>query len=247
MDKAKVLDILLDTWRNRSGAVYSDEYIARFETEGYCRVMANGSLEGIAESIIQRETEHHRALKRSFEWTHLSCDEPTDMLERLVAHGFRVGEKEVVCAFDLADGELGEPAERVEPVRDAHTLADFRSVAESVFEKDFAYTTGVLADNFEFDIPQEYGFVAYDGDQPVSIGRLSHPEGGTVAGLYTGGTVCTHRGKGFYRSVVQARAQFARELGIRYLSVDARSSSLPILESLGFRPIVESWPCDYLI
>lgn len=243
----EILNVLLDTWRNQSGAVYSDEFVVRFETAGFCRVMANGNLGDLADEIIRREIEHHRGLGRSFEWTHLSCDSPDDMLSRLASLGFSIGEKEVVCLFDLAEGDLGVPSRRVVQVHDAQTLHDFRNVAEAVFQKDFAYTTEVLTLDLRSDIHQEFGFVAYDGQEPVSIGRLSRPTGAEIAGLYTGGTLSSHRRQGYYRSTIQARAQFARALGVRSLSVDARTSSLPILLGMGFHPLVESWPCDFSI
>jgi hypothetical protein len=65
------------------------------------------------------------------------------------------------------------------------------------------------------------------------------------AGLYGGGTLKTHRRRGFYRALVAARAQDARELGARYLLVDALPTSRPILERMGFQRITDTWPCEW--
>jgi predicted acetyltransferase len=42
------------------------------------------------------------------------------------------------------------------------------------------------------------------------------------------------RGKGLYRALVAARLKEAREAGYAYVTVDARETSRPILERLGF-------------
>ncbi len=52
-----------------------------------------------------------------------------------------------------------------------------------------------------------------------------------------------HQGRGVYRALVAARAAEARRRGVRYLTVDARETSRPILERLGFQPLatVRGW------
>ena len=85
--------------------------------------------------------------------------------------------------------------------------------------------------------------LAWHGGRAVSVGRLeTHPDG-MFAGLYGGGTLASHRGRGFYRAMVAARARDAIELGARYLMVDALPTSRPILERLGFVRLTDSWPC----
>jgi hypothetical protein len=94
---------------------------------------------------------------------------------------------------------------------------------------------------------QHRAYVAYDapGGEPVSIGRLyTHPDS-AFGGLYGGGTLAAFRGRGFYRATVAARARDARELGARYLLVDALPTSRPILESLGFQHLTDTWPCEW--
>jgi len=91
----------------------------------------------------------------------------------------------------------------------------------------------------------EPGLLAYDGDEPVSIGRLyTHPQS-AFAGLYGGGTLATRRGRGFYRAVLATRARDAIAAGAQYLRVDALPTSFPILQRLGFVEISASWPCEW--
>ncbi len=233
-------------WKTLGNPVFTDSMVVRFETEGYCQVLANGSLEGVADEIIEREIAYHRSIGRSFEWKLFSTDLPADLLDRLVARGFEVGTKEVVCAVDLANYfRESDPDIRVERVSNEIQLNDFRSVAEAVFSKDFSFTTGVLAKCLADGSDAEVGFVAYSGDTPVSIGRLDRGEGNICGGLYTGGTLPDYRGQGYYQAVVAARVARAREVGLRCLWVDARPTSLPILQRLGFEAVVETWPCDW--
>ncbi|HZZ34676.1 MAG TPA: GNAT family N-acetyltransferase, partial [Caulobacteraceae bacterium] len=85
--------------------------------------------------------------------------------------------------------------------------------------------------------------VAYAGVAPVAAGRLEMIPGSAFAGLYGGGTAPEQRGRGVYRALVAARAAEARARGYRYLTVDARETSRPILERLGFQRLatVRGW------
>jgi len=55
--------------------------------------------------------------------------------------------------------------------------------------------------------------------------------------LYGAGVAPLHRGKGFYRASITARVNLARSRGIDYLLTEARDTSKPILEALGFIPL----------
>ena len=86
-------------------------------------------------------------------------------------------------------------------------------------------------------------FFAYDRGLPISSGRLELAPGKAFAGLYGGGTRPDYQGRGVYRALVAARAAEARRRGHRYLTVDARETSRPILQRLGFQPLgqVRDW------
>ena len=86
-------------------------------------------------------------------------------------------------------------------------------------------------------------FVAYAAGRPVASAGLQLAPRRAFAGLYSGGTVPDYRGRGAYRALVAARAQEARRRGYRYLWVDARETSRPILERLGFQALatIRGW------
>ena len=65
----------------------------------------------------------------------------------------------------------------------------------------------------------------------------SRVPGRAFAGLYGGGTRPDYQGRGVYLALVAARAAEARRRGHRYLTVDARETSRPILQRIGFEPL----------
>jgi hypothetical protein len=201
-----------------------------------------------ADAAIDREIEYHRALGVPFEWKLYAHDTPPDLRSRLQSRGFDIGEQEAVLVHDLTHRPawLDDAAQHL--VRRIETLDDvdlFRRAAEKIFDKDYAFTAGELAAALHAGSSGHRGYLALDGNQVVSIGRLyTHPQS-AFAGLYGGGTLPTHRGRGFYRAVVAARARDAIALGARYLVVDALPTSRPILQRLGFTHLTDTWPCQW--
>lgn len=205
---------------------------------------------GSADAVIAREVAHFGRLGVGFEWKLYAHDVPPDLLERLAWQAFTIGPREAVLVYDLSnlpDWMTDAPADdvNVRCVDRIEQIADFRGVAEAVFGKDYAFTSGQLADAIRAGSTQHRGYVAYVGDEPGSIGRLyTHPDS-AFAGLYGGGTLAAYRGHGLYRATVAARARDAAALGARHLTVDALPTSRPTLERLGFQWLTDTWPCEY--
>jgi predicted GNAT family acetyltransferase len=200
-----------------------------------------------ADVVIAQEIEHHRRLGVSFEWKLYAHDTPPDLTDRLRRHGFHVGEREAVLVFDLTtprnwiDGTDVSGTCRVQNVDQVEL---YRRVAEEAFDgRDERDTAAQLAAALLAGSTQHRGYIAYDGDEPASVGRLyTHPDS-AFGGLYGGGTRPGFRGRGFYRALVAARARDALAAGAKYLQVDAMPTSRPILERLGFQWVTETWPC----
>jgi len=199
-----------------------------------------------ADAVIDEQIAHYRELVSEFEWKLYAHDKPDDLLSRLRRRGFEIGPREAFMVFDLSNRaewihDSVDPA--VIRVEREDQIADYRRVAEAVFDKDYAFTYGELAEAIRAGSTDHVGYIAYDGREPVSVGRLyTHPQS-WFAGLYGGGTLSSHRGKGFYRAVVAARARDAIAAGAKYLSVDALPTSRPILERMGFQWLTDTWPC----
>jgi hypothetical protein len=198
-----------------------------------------------ADALIAGEIEHHGRLGVGFEWKAYAHDGPPDLLERLERHGFTIGEREAVVVYELARRAawLEASDHRVVRVERPGQVDVYRAVAERIFGKEYAFTADELAMAVASGSTQHRAYLGYAGDEPVSIGRLyTHPDS-AFGSLYGGGTLPTHRGRGFYRALVAARGRDAVTAGAAYLLVDALPTSLPILERLGFERVTDTWPC----
>lgn len=206
-------------------------------------VIYSSLTEGTADAAIAMEKARAVPPGRKLEWKLYAHDRPDDLGARLRAAGFEPEARETLVALDLtADVPGTRPANvAIRCVNDRSGLADVTAVGVRAFGHDYS------AMNDEFLARIDYGtvrfYVAYCDGEPVAAARLELPRSGDFAGLYGGGTVPEHRGRGIYRALVGMRAQEARDRGFRYLTADAADTSLPILRGLGFVPLttVTAW------
>jgi GNAT superfamily N-acetyltransferase len=192
-----------------------------------------------------RGAESQPAQDRFLEWKVYGHDLPPDLGARLAAAGFEPEEPETLMVFDLARDLPGHPgagtshsAAEIRLVTDARGVADATAAARAAFGRD---------DDWEMARTEEYGrrlsdptlglYVALLDGRPVASARVEFAPRRSFAELWGGGTIPEYRGRGLYRALVGARAAEARRRGYRYLRVDARETSRPILERLGFVPL----------
>jgi GNAT superfamily N-acetyltransferase len=180
---------------------------------------------------------------QAIEWKVYGHDLPTDLGSRLAAAGFEPDESETLMIFALDEnlrdeaGAGAAPPAGVEIRRatDSVGLADFTTAACAAFERDEAWRAARMKQfGPRLTDPMLSLYVAYADGRPVASARAEFPPGRSFAGLWGGGIVPSHRGRGIYRTLVHARVEEARRRGYRYLRVDARETSRPILERLGF-------------
>jgi GNAT superfamily N-acetyltransferase len=195
-----------------------------------------------AGAIVGREAAHFAG--REVEWKRFSHDGPPGLEAALAAAGFAPDEPETFLVLDLeTHAPLFDPPAGIEvrQVTDAAGAADLVAVSDAAFGRSEPWRLETLT--ARLGDPTQALFVAYDDGVPVSSGRLELAPGKAFAGLYGGGTIPNHQGRGVYRALVAARAGEARRRGHRYLTVDARETSRPILQRLGFEPLatVRGW------
>lgn len=179
---------------------------------------------------------------REVEWKVYSHDRPPGLEAALAAAGFVAEEAETFVVLDMQAAQPPyDPAPGVEvrEVTDAAGAADLARVGAAAFGRQERLEELLR----RLDDPAQALFVAYEGARPISSGRLELVPGTAFAGLYGGGTVPEWRSRGVYRALVAARAAEARRRGHRYLFVDARETSRPILERLGFQALasIRAW------
>ena len=187
-------------------------------------------------AIVAREAAHFAG--RDVEWKLFSHDGPPGLEAALAAAGFAPDEPETFVVLDLeTHAPRFDPPGGIEvrQVTDATGAADLMAVSDAAFGRSEPSRLDALV--ARLDDPTQALFVAYDGGAPVSSGRLELALGKAFAGLYGGGTIPNYQGRGVYRALVAARAAEARRRGHRYITVDARETSRPILERLGFEAL----------
>ena len=197
-----------------------------------------------ANAVIAEQAAFFRAIGAEVEWKVYGHDLPADLGLRLGAAGFEPDEPETLMVFDLAKGPPGGavPAGiEIRRVADAAGLKDLLAVSGAAFGRDDGWRIEAFGPRL---VDPTLGlYVAYADGRPVSAGRVELPPGRSFAGLWGGGTVPAYRGLGIYRGLVAARAEEALRRGYRYLRVDARDTSRPVLERLGFMALtsVTGW------
>lgn len=204
-----------------------------------------------ADAVIAQEIAHFTALgiAQDFEWKVFGHDQPADLRERLLRHGFEVNEPaDAVMVLDLNElpPKLAQPVPHdVRRITDERGLDDVYAVIEAVWpDEDHR-----VAKQNKIDLLREHPdsislYVAYAAGQPVSEGWVDFPKT-DFAGLWGGATLPEYRNRGFYTALVAVRAQEAQRRGYRFLTIDASPMSRAVLEKQGFVVIASAWECNY--
>jgi len=188
-----------------------------------------------ADEAIAAQAAFFRSIDAEVEWKVYGHDLPADLGRRLGATGFEPQERETLMAFDLAEGLPGGPVPdgiEIRRITTAAGLEDLIAVSSAAFGRDDRWKIEVFRPRLTD--PTVGLYVAYAEGQPVAAARLELAHGRCFAGLWGGGTVPGYRSRGIYRGLVAARAREALRRGYRYLTVDARETSRPVLARLGF-------------
>ncbi len=187
------------------------------------------------DAVIAEQAAYFRSIGAEVEWKVYGHDRPPDLGQRLRAAGFEPEEAETLMIYDLGGGPPpgAVPAGIViRRIIETGGLADLIAVQHEAFGEDRVRMAEELGRRL--GDPALGLYVAYASLVPVAAARLEMTPGRSFAGLWGGATLPAYRGRGIYRGLVAARAEEALRRGYRYLRVDARESSRPILERLGF-------------
>jgi ribosomal protein S18 acetylase RimI-like enzyme len=195
-----------------------------------------------ADAAIEMVVERARARQVPMLWWLTPGSMPSDLPQRLEAHGFVPGDVVPGMAADLTT----LPADRapegltIERVRDVETLRAFAGMICDSFGMpqwlvepcvDLFMTAGL-----EEDAP----LVSYVGriDGTVVTGS-SVAYGAGVAGIYNVGTLAEYRGRGLGRAITAAPLLDARERGYRIGILHSSPIGLNVYRGLGFEQYCE--------
>lgn len=191
-----------------------------------------------ASAAVAEQTAYFRAQGRSVEWKVYGHDRPAGLGRRLRAAGFVAGPSETLMVLDLHDSLFEEPEApevSVQRVVGRRGLRAAVAVSRAAFGPGEGWPTRTILRRLAD--PGLAIYLAYLSEVPVAAARLEMPRGSLFASLWGGGTRPEYRRRGAYRALVTARAEEARRQGYRFLTVDARPTSRPILERIGFRAL----------
>jgi hypothetical protein len=210
-----------------------------------------GGLRGAElDALIERQVRFFSERGERFEWKLHGHDQPADLAERLVAHGFEPEELEAVVigpVAPLASAPVRDiPGVRLREVTDRADLFRIAAMEEQVWgdgSRDW------LAEALDAEIkadPENLVIVVAEADgRVVCAGWIRFVPGTEFAGLWGGSTLLEYRGMGIYKAVVEHRARRAAERSYKYLQVDASPDSRPILERLGLIQVATTTPYIY--
>lgn len=243
----------------RIGPVFAGEFSSRptgfasYETLDGAR---GDELDRLIDAVIAHF--EHDTTVTEFEWKTRGHDAPGDLADRLVAHGFVAEEPETVMmgeagavAASITDGALPDgvvvrqvgqrPDGSIDPAARRRDLERAHALQAKVFGHDVG---GIDAMEDSLDTTPDavsFWIAEADGDV-VSAGRITVVPNSGVAGIWGGATDPAWRGRGIYRVLTAARAEWALERGVRYLHSDSTDESRPILERSGLVAVTTTTP-----
>lgn len=191
-----------------------------------------------ARQVVEAQAAEFRRRGTEVEWKLYSHDGPPGLDQLLAESGFKADPPETLMALDLRNQPLDPgpiPGIRIERVSDPEGLREAVAVSTAAFSPDEGWEVKDFLPRLSD--PTFAVYLARSNGVAVSAGRLELTEGKSFASIWGGGTLPESRGRGIYGGLVRARADLARSNGYRYLTVDARETSRPILEHVGFEPL----------
>ncbi len=202
-----------------------------------------------ADKTIARQVAYFQERRKAFEWKLYDYDRPEDLAVRLLHAGFQPAEEETLMVFPLARSFHAHPLPdgyAVEEIVNPERFVEIAALREEVYGSDDAekgeWLARTLADEYRADPSALRMFFLRAHDRLASAAWLRLPPDCPFAGLWGGMTHPAHEGKGCYTALVAARLQVARDAGYRYMTVDCRPTSRPILERRGFDALATVTP-----
>lgn len=202
------------------------------------------------DAVIEEQIAYFDKYDIDFEWKYHDYDAPTNLPERLIAHGFVPETPEAVMVLEIAEAPANLLAPITHDIRKITTLDEVNDadyIASTVWGGDADRVTQRVKPMWELDPSSISLYVAYMDNQPVAYGRLELPQGDNpFAGIWAGATLPAFRRRGIYSELVAIRLQEALARGYTYLQIDADpSTSMPIVRKYGFRSIAFATPYQW--
>jgi len=194
-----------------------------------------------ADAAIDAEVTRFAALGHAFEWKLHGHDTPADLADRLLRRSFEPDPPETIMVRDLADEAPRRAATLSAEIRridEAARLSDLTAVQDEVWNDDHRWYAEALARELAAAPRQIEILIAYVGERPVATSLLRLHQGTQFGSLWGAATLPAFQRRGLYTALVAHHVRTAIAAGTRLLTVDANNNSGPVLERVGFRPLV---------
>jgi GNAT superfamily N-acetyltransferase len=168
-------------------------------------------------------------------WRVYDHDPPADLSAHLADEGFTPNETGTLLFLDLSGDLSGVAAPtdvEVRRVGSTRDLDGFVSASGQAFGEEESWRRDLYA--ARLTDPDLGLYVAHVDGQPAASARLEMSADWSIGLLQGGGVAPQFRRRGLYRALVAARVDAAKARGLEYLVTDARETSRPILQRLGF-------------
>ncbi len=193
------------------------------------------------DEIVARESHDVRDKAKVLMWKVYAHDTPCEPLRaHLIANGFSENDPCTLMVAPVAtilkNAQQHSSSLVIRELKTPESLDAYQNIWDHVWpdEPNARYVED-YRDILRRGDPNVIFFAAFaNDDEPVSSGYMFHQIGARFALLCGGTTKAPWRGQRVYTSLVAERAKHAINRGAEYLSVEASSESLPILERLGF-------------
>jgi GNAT superfamily N-acetyltransferase len=186
-----------------------------------------------APEAAANQAAYFRSRREELIWRVYEHDNPAELSDCLAEEGFEAEPPGTLMIFDLVN-QLTAPIGPEVEIRRVTTIDDLQGyMAASELAFGHAESWRYAAYSSRLDDPDLALYVAVVSGKTVASARLEI--GSANFGLlYGGGVSPSYRRRGLYRALVAERAKEAKRRGCSYISADARETSRPILQDLGF-------------
>jgi GNAT superfamily N-acetyltransferase len=217
--------------------------------KGGCWILYSRLTPENADRVIEEQVADFERLGLEFEWKLYAHDQPPDLRERLIAHGFAIEEAEALMILDLAQisETLLEPVTHdIRRITDPEQIyAAVIAVHEEIWQEKQGWLAEELAQELRLDGEHISFYAGYMDDRAVCSAWIRFSARGQIASLWGGSTLPPYRKRGFYTALVATRAQEALRRGCRFLTIDASPMSRPIVARHGFQLLTTTYPCTW--
>ncbi len=217
-----------------------------------CRIIAVRSNPGEIASLIAAEKALADKNGYDVEWKVYDHDGHENLVNSLLAAGFKAEEQESVLVYPIANlniqsvNNLTLPdGSKIVIVVDENGLEAVAQISHQIGRRNVDKEKQALSEILK-TIPDQLSICVLSvNGEPVSCLRAYYPTNSIFAELAGGRTKSTYRKKGFFTALIKHFLNEAAARGCRAVLVDALPTSEPIFRGLGFEFLTHTQPFTY--